>query len=238
MSLNEGGIRVIGAGLPRTGTLTQKEALEMLGVGPCYHWVDVLADLDRVEMWDKAMDGDVSWPDVFGESQSTVDWPGGYFWRELMEAYPDAKVLLSVRDPEKWEPSFRETIWDMGHGENLLHLLSSARALVDPRWQRYVAFVERMFWSPEGTFASGHERPEQLIEGMVRHNEEVKASVPADRLLVWEVTEGWEPLCEFLGVDVPSEPMPHANDRETFLGRVIDGALAAIQASRAQAAGA
>lgn len=238
MSLNEGGIRVIGAGLPRTGTLTQKEALEMLGVGPCYHWVDVLADLDRVEMWDKAMDGDVSWPDVFGESQSTVDWPGGYFWRELMEAYPDAKVLLSVRDPEKWEPSFRETIWDMGHGENLLHLLSSARALVDPRWQRYVAFVERMFWSPEGTFASGHERPEQLIEGMVRHNEEVKASVPADRLLVWEVTEGWEPLCEFLGVDVPSEAMPHANDRETFLGRVIDGALAAIQASRAQAAGA
>ena len=236
MSLNEGGIRVIGAGLPRTGTLTQKEALEMLGVGPCYHWVDVLADLDRVEMWDKAMDGDVSWPDVFGESQSTVDWPGGYFWRELMEAYPDAKVLLSVRDPEKWEPSFRETIWDMGHGENLLHLLSSARALVDPRWQRYVAFVERMFWSPEGTFASGHERPEQLIEGMVRHNEEVKASVPADRLLVWEVTEGWEPLCEFLGVDVPSEAMPHANDRETFLGRVIDGALAAIQASRAQAA--
>ena len=238
MSLTEGGIRVIGAGLPRTGTLTQKEALEVLGVGPCYHWVDVLADLDRVEMWDKAMDGDVSWPDVFGESQSTVDWPGGYFWRELMEAYPDAKVLLSVRDPEKWEPSFRETIWDMGHGENLLHLLSSARALVDPRWQRYVAFVERMFWSPEGTFASGHERPEQLIEGMVRHNEEVKASVPADRLLVWEVTEGWEPLCEFLGVDVPSEPMPHANDRETFLGRVIDGALAAIQASRAQAAGA
>jgi len=237
MSLNEGGIRVIGAGLPRTGTLTQKEALEMLGVGPCYHWVDVLADLDRVEMWDKAMDGDVSWPDVFGESQSTVDWPGGYFWRELMEAYPDAKVLLSVRDPEKWEPSFRETIWDMGHGENLLHLLSSARALVDPRWQRYVAFVERMFWSPEGTFASGHESPEQLIEGMVRHNEEVKASVPADRLLVWEVTEGWEPLCEFLGVDVPSEAMPHANDRETFLGRVIDGALAAIQASRAQAAG-
>jgi Sulfotransferase domain len=229
------GIRLIGAGLPRTGTLTQKEALELLGVGPCYHWVDVLADLDRVEAWDKAMDGDVSWPEIFGASRSTADWPGGYFWRELMEAYPDAKVLLSVRDPEKWEPSFRETIWDMGHGENLLHLLSSARALVDPRWQRYVAFVERMFWSPEGTFASGHERPEQLIEAMIRHNEMVKATVPADRLLVWEVTEGWEPLCEFLGVDVPSEPMPHANDRETFLGRVIDGALAAIEASRASA---
>lgn len=206
----------------------------MLGLAPCYHWVDVLADLDRVELWDKAMDGDVSWPEIFGESQATVDWPGGYFWRELMDAYPDAKVLLSVRDPEKWEPSFRETIWEMGHGENLLNLLSSARALVDPRWKRYVAFVERMFWSPEGSFPAGGETQEQLIEAMVRHNELVKATVPADRLLVWEVTEGWEPLCEFLGVEVPDEPMPHANDRETFLGRVIDGALAAIAAARAQ----
>ena len=234
MSTQPAGLRLIGAGLPRTGTLTQKEALEMLGLAPCYHWVDVLADLDRVEPWDRAMDGDVSWPDVFGSSQATVDWPGGYFWRELMDAYPDAKVLLSVRDPEKWEPSFRETIWEMGHGETLLNLLSSARALVDPRWKRYVAFVERMFWSPEGTFSEGGERPEQLIAQFERHNELVKATVPAERLLVWEVTEGWGPLCEFLGVDVPAEPMPHANDRETFLGRVIDGALAAIAASRGQ----
>jgi Sulfotransferase domain len=232
MSTQPTGIRVIGAGLPRTGTLTQKEALEMLGFTPCYHWVDVLADLDRVELWDKAMDGEASWPEIFGAAQATVDWPGGYFWRELMDAYPDAKVLLSVRDPEKWEPSFRETIWEMGHGETLLNHLSSARALVDPRWQRYVAFVERMFWSPDGSFPEGGETPRQLIDAMVRHNDLVKATVPPERLLVWEVTEGWEPLCEFLEVDVPPEPLPHANDRETFLGRVIDGALAAIAASR------
>lgn len=226
-------IRLIGAGLPRTGTLTQKVAFEMLGFGPCYHWVDVLADLNRVEIWDRAMDGEVSWPDVFGESQSTVDWPGGFFWRELMEAYPEAKVLLSVRDPEGWERSFRETIWAMGHGESLHHLLSRARALVDPAWERYVAFVDRMFWSPEGTFATGHEQPQQLIDAMLRHNEEVKRTVPPERLLVWEAAEGWGPLCEFLEVEVPSEPFPHANDRETFLGRVIDGALATLQASRA-----
>src|SRR5580693_8886260 len=79
-------IEVIGAGLPRTGTLTQKVALEMLGFGPCYHWVDVLADLSRVTIWEDAMDGKVDWPQVFGESRSTVDWPGGYFWRELMDA--------------------------------------------------------------------------------------------------------------------------------------------------------
>ncbi len=186
-------IEVIGAGLPRTGTLTQKVALEMLGFGPCYHWVDVLADLGRVAVWEDAMDGKVDWPQVFGESRSTVDWPGGYFWRELMDAYPDAKVLLSVRNPESWERSFRETVWSMGYGGSLLNLLSSARALVDPQWQRYVGFVDRMFWSKQGTFATGHERPEQLIEAMIAHNEEVKRTVPAERLLVWEATDGWEP---------------------------------------------
>ncbi len=141
-------------------------------------------------------------------------------------------MLLSVRDPETWEQSFRETVWSMGHGQSLVHLLSSARATVDPRWRRYVELVERMFWSPEGTFADGHERPQQLIDAFVSHNEEVKQAVPPERLLVWEVSEGWEPLCDFLGVAVPSEPLPRANDRETFTGRVIDGALSAIQASR------
>lgn len=227
-------IEVIGAGLPRTGTLTQKTALEMLGFSPCYHWVDVLADLDRVQIWDKAMDGDVDWPSVFGECRATVDWPGGFFWRELMEAYPDAKVLLSVRNPQTWEPSFRETVWAMGHGGSLLNLLCSARALVDPQWERYVKFVDRMFWSPEGSFPNGNETPEPLIEAMIAHQEEVKRTVPADRLLVWEASEGWEPLCEFLGVEVPAEPLPHVNDRETFLGRVIDGALAKIAAARAE----
>jgi hypothetical protein len=229
-------MRLIGAGLPRTGTLTQKVALEMLGLEPCYHWVNVLADLDQVDVWNRALDGDGPWEEVLSGFQATVDWPGGYFWRELMDYYPDAKVLLSVRDPEKWESSFRETIWNMGHGESLIRLLSSARGLVDPQWARYLKLVERMFWTGQGTFAAGHERPEQLIAGFERHNAEVKASVPPERLLVWSVTEGWEPLCEFLELPVPVEPMPHVNDRETFLGRVIDGALTALQASRADKA--
>lgn len=227
-------LRLIGAGLPRTGTLTQKVALETLGFAPCYHWVNVLADLDCVADWEAAIDGRPDWPKLLGDSQATVDWPGGFFWRELMEAYPDAKVLLSVRDPEKWEPSFRETIWDMGHGGSLLHLMSSARALVDPQWRRYVDFVERMFWGPDGTFAAGHEQPQQLIDAAIAHNEAVKAAVPADRLLVWSVSEGWGPLCEFLQVPEPEQPLPHVNDRETFLGRVIDGALAKLQAHRAE----
>jgi Sulfotransferase domain len=214
--------------MPRTGTLTQKVALEMLGLGPTYHWVNVLADLNEVALWERALDGEGPWDEIFGGFQSTVDWPGGYFYRELMERYPDAKVLLSVRDPEKWEPSFRETVWDMGHGESLIRLLASARGHIDPQWHRYLALVERMFWSEQGTFAAGHEQPQQLIDQFKRHNEEVKATVPPERLLVWEVTEGWEPLCEFLELPVPAEPLPHVNDRETFLGRVIDGALVAL----------
>jgi hypothetical protein len=231
-------MRLIGAGLPRTGTLTQKVALETLGLTPCYHWVNILADLNQVPVWDGALEGSGPWDEVFDGFQATVDWPGGYFWHELMDHYPDAKVLLSVRDPEKWEPSFRETIWNMSHGESLLRLMASARGQIDPQWSRYLKLVDRMFWSGPGTFADGHETPEQLIAGFERHNELVKATVPAERLLVWNVGEGWGPLCEFLELPVPGEPLPHVNDRETFLGRVIDGALAAIQAWRAEEAGA
>jgi len=225
-------ITLIGAGLPRTGTLTQKFALEELGLGPCYHWVNVIADLDQVELWWRSLDGEDAWREALEGFTCTVDWPGGYFYRELGEAYPDAKVLLSVRDPEPWERSFRETIWEMGFGQSLMPLLARARAEVDPKWRRYLALVERMFWGPQGTFADGHETPEQLIEQMRRHNEKVKQLVPAERLLVWEVGEGWEPLCAFLGVEVPDSPLPHANDRETFLERVIDGALGALSAWR------
>jgi len=227
-------IKVIGAGLPRTGTLTQKLALEQLGFGPAYHWVNVIADLDHVELWNRALDGQAPWAEVFAGHACTVDWPGGYFYRELIDVYPDAKVLLSVRDPEKWERSFRDTIVALRHGESLMRLLASARGEVDPRWRRYLALVDRMFWGPQGTFADGWAEPAQLIEQAVRHNEQVKATVPSERLLVWEVGEGWEPLCEFLGVDVPAEPLPHANDRDTFLERVSYGAIDALNAWREQ----
>jgi hypothetical protein len=227
-------IELIGAGLPRTGTLTQKLAFEQLGLAPCYHWVNVLADLPtQVPLWNRALDGETPWDEVFAGQRSSTDWPGGYFYRELMEAYPDAKVLLSVREGESWERSFRETIVEMSYGESVMALVSRARAQIDPTWAEYQALVSRMFWGPQGTFANGHE-PQQLIEQMHAHNEQVKRTVPPERLLVWKVTDGWEPLCEFLGVAVPDEPLPHANDRGTFLGRVIDGGLAALGQWREQ----
>jgi hypothetical protein len=145
-----------------------------------------------------------------------------------MDFYPEAKVLLSVREPESWERSFRSTIVDMCYGESLIRLLSSARREIDPRWRSYLALVDRMFWGEQGTFAAGHS-PAELIEQANAHDEEVKRTVPPERLLVWQVTDGWEPLCEFLGVDVPDEPLPHVNDRDTFLERVTNGALDALQ---------
>jgi Sulfotransferase domain len=223
-------MHVIGAGLPRTGTLTQKAALEMLGLGPCYHWVDVLADLDRVSQWDRALDGDAAWEQIFSGFHSTVDWPGGHFFRELSDAYPEAKVLLSTREPDAWEPSFRQTIWSMCFGESLIRLLSSARAQIDPQWQRYLALVERMFWVGPAAFAPAHAEPSDLIAAMERHNEAVVSAVAPERLLLWRVEDGWDPLCEFLEVPTPAEPLPHLNDRATFHERVVGGAIGALHA--------
>jgi hypothetical protein len=221
-------MKLIGAGMPRTGTLTQKMALEMLGLGPTYHMVDVLADLDQAALWERALAGEGPWEQIFGGFNSTVDWPGGYFYRELIDVYPDAKVLLSVREPEAWERSMRETVWAVRNGESLIRLLSSAQAHVNPQWAGFLKMIDGLLWRDAGTFASGHATPEQMIETMHRHNEEVKRNVPADRLLVWSAKEGWGPLCEFLELPVPEEPFPHINDRTEFLNRIIDGSLLAL----------
>jgi hypothetical protein len=229
-------MKLIGAGMPRTGTLTQKVALEMIGLGPCYHMVDVLADLDQAALWQRALDGDARWDEIFAAYDSTVDWPGGYFYRELMDFYPEAKILLSVREPGSWERSMRETVWAVRHGESLIRLLSSAQAHVNPRWRGFLDMIDRLVWEGKGTFASGHAEPKQLIDTMSRHNEEVKRVVPRERLLVWSADEGWEPLCEFLELPVPDAPFPHVNDRTEFLNRIIDGSLQALTEWRAQQA--
>ncbi len=227
-------MKLIGAGMPRTGTLTQKMSLEMLGLGPCYHMVDVLGDLEQADLWKQALAGEPNWNEIFDGFQSTVDWPGGYFYRELADFYPEAKVLLSVREPEGWERSMRETVWAVRNGESLIRLLSSAQGHINPRWQGFLDMVDGLLWRGKGTFGGGHSEPGQMIETMKRHNEEVKASIPPERLLVWSVTEGWEPLCEFLEVPIPGVPVPHINDRKEFLNRIIDGSLAALNEWREQ----
>ena len=216
-------MKLIGAGLPRTGTLSQKVGLEMVGQGPCYHMVNVLANLDLVPQWSRALDGDAQWEEIFDGFEAAVDWPGSFFYRELIEVYPDAKVLLSVREGESWTRSMRDTIWGVIYGDILLRHLSDARCVVDPKWRGYTNLMDAM-WQRLGL--NGQDvTPEQMVTGMERYNDEVRQTVPADRLLVWSVTEGWEPLCDFLEVPVPEAPFPHLNDSKEFSDRIVDGAL-------------
>jgi Sulfotransferase domain len=217
-------MKVIGAGLPRTGTLSQKIALEMLGFGPCYHMVNVLTNLPLHRQWEQAMDGEVDWDEVFGEHESTVDWPGSFFYRELADAYPDAKVVLSVRDPEAWERSMIDTIWGLFHGHSVMTHVSKAREFVDPDWRDYMRLMQRM-WAAQGIFSGAELRPGQLAAAIARYQEQVQRTIPEDRLLVWNVTEGWEPLCRFLEVDVPEAQFPRLNDSKMFVDRIIDGSL-------------
>ena len=227
-------MRLIGAGLPRTGTLSQKVALEMLGLAPCYHMVNVLGDLEQAETWRRALGGEQPWAQVFDGFQATVDWPGSFFYKELVEAYPDAKVLLSIRDADAWERSMRETIWGIFYGDALIRDLSCARCRVDPEWRGYIELMEEM-WRRSGLIDNGADTdPESMKRAMEAFNDGVRETVPADRLLVWSVGDGWEPLCRFLELPVPDTPFPHLNDSKVFAERIVDGALLALQAWRGQ----
>src|SRR6185312_3852289 len=201
-------MKLIGAGLPRTGTLSQKIALEMLGLAPCYHMVNVLTDLDETARWRRAVDGDLSVTEIFEGFEATVDWPGSFFYPDLIDLYPDAKVLLSVRPSDRWARSMRDTIWGVIYGDILIRPLSDARRTVDPQWDDYITLVSEM-WQRSGLIENAETTTEtDMAAAMERYHEEVRATVPADRLLVWSVSDGWEPLCEFLELPVPDADFP------------------------------
>ena len=223
-------MKVIGAGLPRTATTTQMVALEQLGFGPCYHMRDLLADLPAgLPLWEAAAEGNADWERIFKDAQSTCDWPSARYYRELMDVYPEAKIWLTVRSGEGWAASMRETVWGIFHGDSVLHYASAARAVIDPIWRRYIDMMNGMNWDENtGAMAGDTYTDEGLIAVMNRWNDEVIATVPAERLLVWDPREGWEPLCAFLEVDVPSEPLPHLNDTQSFREGIIGGALASL----------
>ncbi|HXD55777.1 MAG TPA: sulfotransferase [Solirubrobacteraceae bacterium] len=221
-------MKVIGAGLPRTATTTQMFALEQLGFAPCYHMRDLLTDLEGgLPLWEAAVDGNPDWATIFGAAKSTCDWPSAYFYRELMEEYPDAKVLLSVRDAEVWSRSMEQTIWGMWHGDSVLHYLNEARQVVDPLWKRYITMMSKLNFSETGAFAGADDMP-KLMAAMERWNQQVQADVPAERLLVWKPEEGVAPLAEFLEVPRPAEDLPRLNDTKAFREGIIGGALDSV----------
>lgn len=211
-------LKVIGAGLGRTGTMSLKVALEELGFDKCYYMIEVLAHHEHIRVWDAAAQGEpVDREVLFQGYQATVDWPGCNFYQEYLRLYPEAKVILTVREPERWYDSARQTIYFVRHA-----FPPWVRPFI-PRMRRLNRMIDRLIW--DGMFQGRFEDKTYAIEVFHRHNEEVKRVVPSDRLLVYEVKEGWGPLCAFLGVPVPEDkPFPHLNDTEEFRSRILRAA--------------
>ena len=196
-------LRIIGAGFGRTGTASLKFALEKLLGAPCYHMIDVFQHPEHVALWHQACLGDMpEWSRVFEGYAAAVDFPASVFWPELMKAYPDAVVLLSLRDPEEWWQSASETIMGRHDGP---YATDAWRAMVHAMFAR--------LWG---------DRPLDHDTSIAVFNENTaraKREVPPERLLVWTGRDGWEPICRALKLPVPDEPFPRANTREEWRAR-------------------
>ena len=205
-------MKVIGAGFGRTGTMSLKAALEQLGFGPCFHMIDLIRDPAPLPYWQAAASGEqVDWTEALAGWESTIDWPGCTFWEEMAETWPDVPVLLSVRDPEAWYRSTLNSIHEAKEMALRGELQGNTEEAPDPATMQ---MINGLIWN--GTFKGRFTDKEFALDVFRRHNEEVKSKVPADRLLVYQIKDGWGPLCDFLGVEVPDEPMPHLNDTDSF----------------------
>ncbi len=200
-------MNVIGVGFGRTGTLSLKVALERLGQGPCAHMLPLIGDEERSHLFTEAVGGDPAALDkALDGYRSTVDWPGVFFWRELVAKYPAAKVILTVRDPEKWYESAERTIW------------KATNQPTPPAMKHFREMCDATNW--DGTFHGRFADRAYAIRVFNEHNDEVRRTVPADRLLEYTSGQGWEPLCDFLGVPVPDEEYPRLNDTAEFTRRL------------------
>jgi hypothetical protein len=208
------GLKVVGTGLGRTGTKSVQTALSMLGFGPCHHMVEVFRHPESMQLWIDAGAGKPRWDVIFKDYHSAVDYPGAAYWRELTSYYPDAKVLHTVRDPGEWFESVHATIFAPD---------SLARREGEDMRARFFASVLRPLPSRPDDRAT-------MIDYFRSHTQAVTAAISPKRLLVYQVGEGWERLCKFLGVPVPAEPFPSENSRAEFISRVQ--ALQAGPASR------
>jgi hypothetical protein len=201
-------IRVFGAGVGRTGTYSLKLAINRLGLGPCHHMEAVLHNMSvQVPLWCAALDGHPDWRAIYEGFESAVDWPTAAFFRELIAAYPSAKFVLTERDPESWADSFGATIYR----------LLAGRDQGPPEMKAWLDMADGVI--TKTGFPAGLDR-DGLIKAFVAHNNAVKATIPAGRLLVYQVKLGWGPLCDFLDARMPEEEFPRTNDRAEFWDRV------------------
>jgi hypothetical protein len=205
-------VRVVGAGLGRTGTHSLKLALEQLLGGPCYHMLEVFGHPEHVPLWRGAVDGEpTDWDALLADFVAIVDWPGAAFWQELSEANPDALVLLSVRsDAQAWWRSVDDTIFQA------IEQMSDGPEM-GPWYEMVTGMLDRRF-TPEWRQAEG------AMAAYEAHNETVRR-VGGSRVLEWRPTDGWVPICEALGLAVPGQPFPHVNSTAEFRTMVGLGPL-------------
>lgn len=208
-------IQIIGAGFGRTGTLSLKTALEILGYDPCYHMEDVFFRPWQARAWRAACRGrSPNWERLLGGQRAIVDWPGCTFYPQLIEHYPQAKVILTVRDPQAWYASVAATIYPVMRRFPLNEL---GRRL--PLVGEIPKMLDCVVW--QGTFAGRFEDRTRATAIFEAHNRQVIERVAPERLLVYDIRSGWEPLCAFLGRPAPEGvPFPHTNDRDAYWKRV------------------
>ncbi len=223
-------MNVIGAGFGRTGTTSLKAALETLGFGPAYHMTEVFTHPEHVHFWEAARRGEpVDWKRFFSGYGVAVDWPACAFYGEMMEAFPGASVILTVRDPGRWYESIFSTIYQIrkiSAGPLPMRSAFALAGLFAPGVTGIARLADRLVW--EDTFDGRFGDRAHAIETFEYHNEEVRRRVPPERLLVYDVKEGWAPLCGFLGAEIPAEPFPHLNDAQEMRRRLLG--LAAVSA--------
>lgn len=210
-------IQVIGAGFGRTGTKSLQLALEILNFNKCYHMEALLRNPDHVKQWKNAyLEKPVDWDLIFKDYKAIVDFPGSMYYKELAIHYPEAKVILTTRDPDSWYKSALRTIFSFDPGVKLkmkmllkLPFSSKARDLLN-----LVILNDKSIWKKffEGKFKN----KEYTISKFNTHIEEVKQTIPENRLLVFEVKQGWQPLCDFLNLPVPNISFPNTNSGEDF----------------------
>ena len=194
-------LQVVGAGVGRTGTHSLKIALEQLLGGTCHHMMEVIVRPEEVPVWTDAIDGkQIDWDALMQPYTAQVDWPGASFWPELTKANPDALVILSVRDPDDWYTSCTNTIF-----EGLDMMVEQGNP--------WMAAMLRLLGE---RFSDRLDERDAMLAAFEKHNDAVRAGVPAERLLEWTTADGWEPICERLGVPVPAEPFPRTNSTVEF----------------------
>jgi hypothetical protein len=206
ISQKENELEILGAGFGRTGTNSLKIALERLGFGPCYHMYEITKNPGHISFWNAAASNSpVEWISFFKSYKATVDWPASAFVPQIYKAFKSSKVIITVRNPEEWYQSANNTIF---------HTMANWEANENPETRDRMKMAKKIIL--DGVFWGKHDNKNHCIGIFNKHINEISNVVPKDNLLIFDVSEGWVPLCEFLKVEIPNEAFPYTNTRASF----------------------